>query len=101
MIFKVTKEELYGKLDSTTLEWTDGLFTAILRKIINLSGGPSEDDGDDSSGGEADAAGGGGDGGGKDGKDKDGNQSNQAAGKGEKDGGKSILRRKIIIFLAR
>lgn len=30
----VTKEELYGKLDATTLEWTDGVFTEILRRIL-------------------------------------------------------------------
>eukprot|EP00917_Polyrhabdina_sp_WS-2016_P007442 GHVP01016658.1.p1 GENE.GHVP01016658.1~~GHVP01016658.1.p1 ORF type:complete len:4656 (-),score=837.71 GHVP01016658.1:4666-18633(-) len=29
----VSKEHLFGKLDSTTLEWTDGIFTFILRKI--------------------------------------------------------------------
>lgn len=29
----ITKDELYGKLDNTTLEWTDGVFTGILRKI--------------------------------------------------------------------
>lgn len=29
----ITKEELYGKLDQTTMEWTDGIFTFILRKI--------------------------------------------------------------------
>ena len=29
----LTKEELYGKLDNTTMEWTDGVFTHILRKI--------------------------------------------------------------------
>ena len=30
----ISKEELYGQLDSTTMEWTDGVFTQILRKII-------------------------------------------------------------------
>eukprot|EP00919_Chromeraceae_sp_WS-2016_P001806 GHVR01004377.1.p1 GENE.GHVR01004377.1~~GHVR01004377.1.p1 ORF type:complete len:4168 (-),score=965.61 GHVR01004377.1:131-12634(-) len=30
----VSKEQLYGKLDNTTLEWTDGVFTEILRKIL-------------------------------------------------------------------
>ncbi|PHJ23624.1 dynein heavy chain, partial [Cystoisospora suis] len=30
----VPKEQLYGRLDSTTLEWQDGVFTAILRKIL-------------------------------------------------------------------
>ncbi|KAK4697502.1 dynein cytoplasmic 1 heavy chain, partial [Lecanoromycetidae sp. Uapishka_2] len=35
----MSKEALYGSLDSTTREWTDGLFTGILRKIIdNLRG---------------------------------------------------------------
>ncbi len=29
----INKEELYGKLDNTTMEWTDGVFTGILRKI--------------------------------------------------------------------
>ncbi|SBT70312.1 dynein heavy chain, putative [Plasmodium malariae] len=28
------KEEIYGKLDNINLEWTDGVFTATLRKII-------------------------------------------------------------------
>ncbi|CAJ1328908.1 unnamed protein product [Effrenium voratum] len=31
----VSKEELYGKLDPTTLEWTDGVFTDILRRILS------------------------------------------------------------------
>ncbi|KAG5519734.1 hypothetical protein PMAC_000007 [Pneumocystis sp. 'macacae'] len=30
-----SKEVLYGSLDSITREWTDGLFTGIIRKIIN------------------------------------------------------------------
>ncbi|OAG20310.1 hypothetical protein CC77DRAFT_1020822 [Alternaria alternata] len=35
----MSKEQLYGTLDSTTREWTDGLFTSILRKIVdNLRG---------------------------------------------------------------
>ena len=35
----MSKETLYGTLDSTTREWTDGLFTSILRKIVdNLRG---------------------------------------------------------------
>ena len=35
----MSKESLYGHLDPTTREWTDGLFTSILRKIIdNLRG---------------------------------------------------------------
>lgn len=32
----VPKEQLYGRLDSTTLEWQDGVFTAILRKILQV-----------------------------------------------------------------
>ena len=39
----MSKEALYGSLDSTTREWTDGLFTSILRKIIdNLRGESSK-----------------------------------------------------------
>ena len=39
----MTKEALYGNLDSTTREWTDGLFTATLRKIVdNLRGEDSK-----------------------------------------------------------
>lgn len=35
----MSKEALYGNLDPTTREWTDGLFTSILRKIVdNLRG---------------------------------------------------------------
>ena len=35
----MSKEALYGNLDSTTREWTDGLFTSILRRIVdNLRG---------------------------------------------------------------
>ena len=30
----VTKSHLYGELDSTTMEWTDGIFTLIIRQII-------------------------------------------------------------------
>jgi dynein heavy chain 1, cytosolic len=30
----LTKDELYGTLDPTTLEWTDGIFTSILRQIV-------------------------------------------------------------------
>ncbi|KAL8439825.1 hypothetical protein Efla_004351 [Eimeria flavescens] len=33
----VEKEQLYGKLDSTTLEWQDGVFTAVLRKILTTA----------------------------------------------------------------
>lgn len=39
----MSKEALYGNLDSTTREWTDGLFTSILRKIVdNLRGEESK-----------------------------------------------------------
>ncbi|KAI9761019.1 MAG: hypothetical protein M4579_001282 [Chaenotheca gracillima] len=39
----MSKESLYGVLDSTTREWTDGLFTSILRKIVdNLRGEESK-----------------------------------------------------------
>lgn len=39
----MSKEALYGTLDPTTREWTDGLFTGILRKIIeNLRGESSK-----------------------------------------------------------
>lgn len=39
----MSKESLYGTLDSTTREWTDGLFTSILRKIVdNLRGEDSK-----------------------------------------------------------
>lgn len=31
----LSKEELYGALDSTTLEWRDGVFTGIIRKILD------------------------------------------------------------------
>lgn len=31
----MSKEALYGSLDSTTREWTDGLFTSVLRKIVD------------------------------------------------------------------
>ncbi|KJK92867.1 Dynein, heavy chain [Metarhizium anisopliae BRIP 53284] len=39
----MSKEALYGNLDATTREWTDGLFTSILRKIVdNLRGEDSK-----------------------------------------------------------
>mmetsp|Transcript_12145 Transcript_12145/g.29873 ORF Transcript_12145/g.29873 Transcript_12145/m.29873 type:complete len:4768 (-) Transcript_12145:256-14559(-) len=38
----LSKDELYGTLDPTTLEWTNGVFTFILRKILNSN---REDDG--------------------------------------------------------
>jgi dynein heavy chain 1 len=31
----ISKDALYGTLDPTTREWTDGLFTHILRKSVN------------------------------------------------------------------
>jgi dynein heavy chain 1, cytosolic len=31
----IIKDDLYGKLDATTLEWTDGVFTHVLRKILD------------------------------------------------------------------
>ena len=34
-ISKMHKEALYGTLDPTTREWNDGLFTHILRKIVD------------------------------------------------------------------
>nr|CAG8506850.1 6173_t:CDS:10 [Entrophospora candida] len=37
----VSKDDLYGTLDPTTREWTDGLFTHILRKIIDNVRGES------------------------------------------------------------
>jgi dynein heavy chain 1 len=37
----INKDDLYGKLDSTTAEWTDGVFTLILRKIIDNVRGES------------------------------------------------------------
>eukprot|EP01105_Mastigella_eilhardi_P022506 TRINITY_DN553_c0_g1_i1.p1 TRINITY_DN553_c0_g1~~TRINITY_DN553_c0_g1_i1.p1 ORF type:complete len:4613 (+),score=1400.71 TRINITY_DN553_c0_g1_i1:1522-13839(+) len=37
----ITKEQLFGSLESTTREWTDGMFTHILRKIIDNVRGES------------------------------------------------------------
>jgi dynein heavy chain 1 len=37
----ITKDQLYGTLDTTTREWNDGLFTHILRKIIDNVRGES------------------------------------------------------------
>lgn len=37
-----TLPSLYGTLDGTTLEWTDGVFTNLLRKIIDNQKGESE-----------------------------------------------------------
>jgi dynein heavy chain 1, cytosolic len=38
----IDKEKLYGSLDGTTLEWTDGVFTSLLRKIMDNQKGESE-----------------------------------------------------------
>ena len=38
----MSKESLYGTLDSTTREWTDGLFTQVLRKIVDNVRGEGE-----------------------------------------------------------
>ncbi|KAI9501195.1 dynein heavy chain [Coemansia spiralis] len=37
----VTKDDLYGTLDATTREWKDGLFTHLLRKIVDNVRGES------------------------------------------------------------
>ena len=37
----IHKDDLYGKLDNTTMEWTDGIFTYILRKICENQRGES------------------------------------------------------------
>ena len=38
----ITKDELYGRLDNTTMEWTDGVFTGVLRKITENQRGESQ-----------------------------------------------------------
>ncbi|RLN69358.1 hypothetical protein BBJ29_000235 [Phytophthora kernoviae] len=38
----LSKEHLYGVLDNTTLEWTDGVFTHLLRQVLNSVRGESE-----------------------------------------------------------
>ena len=38
----VSKEQLFGKLDATTMEWTDGIFTQILRTVISNQRGESK-----------------------------------------------------------
>ena len=38
----MSKESLYGFLDPNTREWTDGLFTSILRKIVDNVRGESQ-----------------------------------------------------------
>ena len=37
----ISKDDLYGKLDNTTMEWTDGIFTHTLRKIGENAKGES------------------------------------------------------------
>lgn len=37
----ISKDDLYGRLDSTTAEWTDGVFTQALRKVIDNHRGES------------------------------------------------------------
>ena len=37
----ITKDDLYGRLDNTTLEWSDGIFTHVLRKIVENQRGES------------------------------------------------------------
>ncbi|OQR99244.1 dynein heavy chain, partial [Thraustotheca clavata] len=38
----ISKEQLYGNLDNTTLEWSDGVFTHLLRQVLNNVRGESE-----------------------------------------------------------
>jgi len=38
----ISKDKLYGSLDGTTLEWTDGVVTSLLRRIIDNQKGESE-----------------------------------------------------------
>lgn len=38
----ISKDELYGRLDNTTMEWTDGVFTGVLRKITENQRGESQ-----------------------------------------------------------
>lgn len=38
----LSKEHLYGVLDNTTLEWTDGVFTHLLRQVLNSVRGENE-----------------------------------------------------------
>jgi dynein heavy chain 1 len=37
----IHKDDLYGKLDATTAEWTDGVFTQVLRRVIDNAKGES------------------------------------------------------------
>jgi dynein heavy chain 1 len=38
----MSKDRLYGSLDGTTLEWTDGVVTSLLRKIIDNQKGEAD-----------------------------------------------------------
>jgi dynein heavy chain 1, cytosolic len=38
----INKDRLYGSLDGTTLEWTDGVVTGLLRRIIDNQKGESD-----------------------------------------------------------
>ena len=38
----ISKDLLYGSLDGTTLEWTDGVFTSLLRRIIDNQKGEAD-----------------------------------------------------------
>jgi dynein heavy chain 1, cytosolic len=38
----INKDRLYGTLDGTTLEWTDGVVTSLLRRIIDNQKGESD-----------------------------------------------------------
>ena len=38
----ISKDKLYGSLDGTTLEWTDGVVTSLLRRIIDNQKGELE-----------------------------------------------------------
>ena len=38
----MTKEGLYGVLDGTTMEWTDGVFTSLLRTIVSNQKGEAD-----------------------------------------------------------
>ena len=38
----ISKDKLYGSLDGTTLEWTDGVVTSLLRRIIDNQKGESD-----------------------------------------------------------
>jgi dynein heavy chain 1 len=37
----IIKDQLYGKMDKFTMEWQDGVFTCILRKILENQKGES------------------------------------------------------------